>query len=108
MKVGRLVYDARIGRLLQDRQEHQCEMSLRKDVDLHVTVQTIARFIVYTDTKAGVADQGVESVQLLLQSPRDLVCLLEGLKVALSPSDSAGVAPLLQRLLCLGGMLFAL
>jgi hypothetical protein len=83
-------------------------MCLRKVIDLHVCIQAILTLIVYANSKASIADQGIEPVQLLRQLPCDLVCLLEGLKVALPPLDPAGVAPVLERLLCFGGVLFAL
>ena len=83
-------------------------MCLREMVDLHMCVQNILALVVYTDTKTSVADQGIELVQLLRQGPRNLICLLEGLEVALPPLDSAGVAPVLECVLCLGGVLFAL
>ena len=62
MHVGGLRNQAQVGRLLQDWQKGEHQVRLRKMVDLHVRVQAILALVVYTDTKAGVADQGVESV----------------------------------------------
>jgi len=83
-------------------------MCLRKVVDLHVCVQAILALVVYANAKTSIADEGIKPVQLLRQLSRYLVCLLEGLEVALPPFDSTGVAPVLERFLGFRSVLFAL
>jgi len=80
-------------------------VGLREYVDLHVAVDTIGRLVVYANTQAGIANQGVKPVQLLCQRLGYLVHLLEVFEVALSPFNLAYVAPFLERFLGFVGVL---
>lgn len=81
-------------------------MGLREDVDLHVAVQAITRFVVHANTEASIANQCIEPVQLLCQRLGYFVHLLQVFEVALAPLNLADITPFLERLLGLVGVVF--
>lgn len=91
------MYNPRVRCLLEDRQQSQSQVCLCKQVDLHVTVQTISCLVVNPNTQASIADQCIEPGELLCQLPSNLIRLLKVLQVALSPFDLTYVAELLER-----------
>lgn len=72
---------------------------------LQCAIETMARFGVYAKTQTGIADHGVELVQLLSQR-LGYLHLREVFEAALSPSNLAYITPFLERTLCFIGMLF--
>lgn len=79
-------------------------MGLREDIDLHVTVQAIARFVVHANTETSIANQCIQPVQLFCQRLGYLVHLFQVFEVAFAPLHLADIAPFLERLLGLVGV----
>lgn len=108
VELGGLHDDAAVGCLLQDGQEEHHEVMLGKDIDLHMTVDTIFGFIVNTYAQTGVEDEGIELVKLGGKFLGDRVGVVEVFELDLNRLDFGDVAVLLQRFFRFLDVLFLL